>query len=223
MSSPSGGVENLHETTRGQLVSVAAFQAIIWTGFALCTIAYGLRVYVRYATLRYLVAADYLMLVALLLLAAGSALVQRGIPLLYMMAEVGNHQAQPGVNFLPDSERGLQDLYITTIFYVIGIYLVKLNFLIFFYRLGGEIKSFKVFWYIVLVLTIAAFAGTWATLQWNCMFVGIIRIITKCQTRAIFGQIWIRTRVACIIDVVSDVLSKIGSAPLSHLVQRACC
>ncbi|KAK3335205.1 hypothetical protein B0T19DRAFT_436090 [Cercophora scortea] len=201
-SNPGGQI--VHSTD--QLVSIGAFHAIIWTGFALCVIAYSARIYVRLVAFGRLLIDDWLMFVALVLLLATAIIGQLVLKYIYTLMEVGNGEYLPGPTFLDDTATGLHAFGAASLLWYIGIWIIKLNFLIFFYRLGSKIREYLIFWWIVLVITIGCGALSIGIMQFNCLFGSIGVILTTCNELSSFQKTYTFFKISCIVDVISDAL-----------------
>ncbi|KAK3693423.1 hypothetical protein B0T22DRAFT_40136 [Podospora appendiculata] len=199
-SSPTGQI--VHSSD--QLMTIGAFHAITWTGFALCVIAYSARIYVRLVAFGRLLIDDWLMLVALVMLLATAILGQLVLKYIYTLMEVGNGEYLPGPTFLDDTATGLHAFGAACLLWYIGIWIIKFNFLIFFYRLGGKIREYLIFWWIVLVLTIGCGALSIGIMQFNCLFGPIGVILTTCNELSSFQKTYTFFKISCIVDVITD-------------------
>ncbi|KAI1484555.1 hypothetical protein F5X96DRAFT_683510 [Biscogniauxia mediterranea] len=191
--------------TTQQLVSLQAFHGIVWTGFTLCFIAYCTRVYIRYVCFRRLLADDYCMLIALILLCATAATGQMVLEYIYKLMDVINGDT-PGPNFLDESKKGLLGFAVQSVFCYCGLWLIKFSFLLFFYRLGHRVTKYLIFWWIVLVVIVGCFATEIGIMQFNCLFGPIDEIMTTCNLSSSMESTNRLFIVSCIIDVISDIL-----------------
>ena len=148
------------------------------------------------------------MVVALILLLANATTVQICVEFVYHLMGAGNGTYTPTSNFLSESQKGLRGFGIASLFSYIGIWIIKLNFLLFFYRLGIQITQYIVFWWIVFVVTIACGAASIGIMQFSCLFGPIIEIMTTCNLPSSMSQTYNLFKISCILDVVSDALSK---------------
>ncbi|KAI1639200.1 hypothetical protein F4809DRAFT_596992 [Biscogniauxia mediterranea] len=207
MDQSTNSTDSYHviQTTQ-QLLSLQAFHGIVWAGFALCFIAYCTRVYIRYVCFRRLLADDYCMLVALILLCAAAATGQMVLEYIYNLMAVGNGEYTPGPNFIDETKKGLLGFSVQSLFCYCGLWLIKFSFLLFFYRLGHRVTKYLVFWWIVLVVVVGCFAIEIGTLQFNCLFGSIDEIMTTCNLSSSMESTFRLYILSCIIDVISDIL-----------------
>ncbi|KAF2119898.1 hypothetical protein BDV96DRAFT_566279 [Lophiotrema nucula] len=190
--------------TAHHLLSVEAFHAILWTGFVLCLIACIGRVYIRYMCFHKLFIDDWAMIIALGMLLTSAALGQVYLKDIYMLMGVAKGEIVPDANFPSKAQRSLRAFGIAMLFSYLGIWAIKLNFLLFFKRLGAQITAYLVFWWAVLIFTIACGAVSIGLMQFHCMFGPINDIMVICPQYPTLKQTYDFFKVSCIIDVVSD-------------------
>lgn len=178
--------------------------------FAVCVTAFALRVYIRYMCFRKLLADDYLMAIALSLLLTMSIVCQVFLRDIYEVVAVSNHSKIPGPDFLEVMARGMRGFGTAMLLANIGIYTIKLNFLLFFKRLGAQIRSYEIFWWSVLLLTVGCLAVALGVMQYDCMFGDVVsHIIRVCGTNETVGKTYTLFKLSCILDVISDAFSKL--------------
>ncbi|KAK4185626.1 hypothetical protein QBC35DRAFT_454074 [Podospora australis] len=157
--------------TARQLISVEGFNAIVWLGFALCVFAYSGRVSIRYVTTKTLILEDYLMLLALVILLIVSVLCQLHMDSLYLMEGLANGTALIDENFSLDKiVTAIHIMGIGNILYHVGLYLIKLNMLLFFRKLGSKVPGFGWFWWGVVAFTVAGLVVWLAMVPYACLF-----------------------------------------------------
>lgn len=145
------------------------------------------------------------MLGALLLILIAAILNQIGLVYLYHMAD-GSFIQRP--NFLNETRTGIRLLGVTNALSYIGIWLVKFSFISFFYRLAGRIKEYLIFWWIVVIITLACGAGAFGVGGWSCEFSSLDYIISECVTPSKSAQIYTMFKVSVALDVFPDALSQ---------------
>jgi uncharacterized membrane protein len=84
--------------------------------------------------------------------------------------------------------------------------LVKINFLVFFRRLGANITTYSVFWYIVLFLTIACGVINIGLMDFPCVFPTFEYLMSSCQSRSTLKRAYDFMRVSVSLDAFSDAL-----------------
>lgn len=193
----------------------------MWGFFALCVLAFGLRAYVRVVCFHRLYVDDWLMLGALLLALGDNVLCQLGIGYIYDIVADPNYIANPkfipGADFLTNTQTGLRQFGTGVILSYIGIWVIKFNFLLFFYRLGSRVRRFRVIWWAVVVVTMVCGVAELATLQVKCLFGSGTYIVTECSLPSSMQDSYTRFKVSCILDVVTDALSEHADPPLVAL------
>ncbi|KAL4902930.1 hypothetical protein BDW74DRAFT_54639 [Aspergillus multicolor] len=59
---------------------------------------------------------------------------------------------------------------VITILFFLGLWCIKLSFLVFFYRLGSKIRSHRIWWYVVTAITVALGALVLSNGTYQCLF-----------------------------------------------------
>ncbi|KAM4060202.1 hypothetical protein HRG_002192 [Hirsutella rhossiliensis] len=189
--------------TTPPLVSQGVFHGLVWGGFVLCLVAFCFRAYVRIVCFRRLFVDDWLMMGVLVILLAADIVCQLGLGYMYDIADPDHI---PGPDFIPNTQSGLREFGASMILSYIGIWLIKLNFLLFFYRLGSRIRRYLITWWVVLVLTIACGAVELGIMQTKCMFGPILYIMTTCNLSSSMEATYTRFKVSCVLDVLTDAM-----------------
>ncbi len=174
----------------------------------LCTLAFSLRAYIRFLYFRRLLVDDYMMLVALLMLVAIAVVNQLHLSDIYLMIHVQNGVATPGADFLDRMSAGLAADGGSLLLSIIGIWVIKLNFLLFFYRIGHMIIEYLIFWWVALIVVVGCGAAGVGVIPYSCVFGDIDYIIGQCSTEASVAHIYTVYKVSVILDVCSDALSR---------------
>ncbi|KAH8702813.1 hypothetical protein GQ44DRAFT_783537 [Phaeosphaeriaceae sp. PMI808] len=137
-------------------LTLGSYQALNWLFLFLCVAAFSARSYVRYACFRRLLFEDYLMLFALALHTAEAILIQLYVQHVYEMEAVGKGDSSKITpDFMPNSKQGFIAVGTSINLTIIGVLIVKLNFLLFFRRLGKKLNRFNIAWWTILTFTIA--------------------------------------------------------------------
>ena len=151
------------------------------------------------------------MLLALGMLLPVAALGQVYLKDIYMLMAVSKGEMMPDPNFPNDAQRGLRAFGVAMLLSYLGIWAIKLNFLLFFKRLITQTTSYHYFWWAVLIITIACGAVSVGLIQFQCLFGPINYTMVICPQYAILRQTYNFFKISCIMDVVSDVLSELIS------------
>lgn len=197
-------------------------QVLNWVFFGLCLIAFFVRAYIRYACFRRLVLEDYLMLVALLLHIAETVLIQMFVQYMYDVEGVnkGDTSKIGRPDFFPNARKGIGGMGASISASVVGVLIIKLNFLLFFKKLGASIRRFTIAWWCVFAFTVGGLIAQvtmMATMeQFTCFFSSAEYIFSDhCGSPAASRRIIINAIFNCVVDAVADILSK--RAPFANL------
>ncbi|KAK3986412.1 hypothetical protein QBC44DRAFT_402771, partial [Cladorrhinum sp. PSN332] len=181
-------------------------KAIIWVGTALSIISCGLRAYIRIRLFRRLFLDDWLMLFALLMVIATATIQQPTMKLVYELLRVLNEVQEPSPTFLHDATIGARAYGVTALFYTLGVYSVKLSFLVFFYRLGSRITLYLVIWWGVVLITIGFCAASIGIVNYNCEFAPFDMIMQNCTKPESLVATFEMFKVSVAMDLVTDAL-----------------
>jgi hypothetical protein len=177
------------------------------------------RVYIRYKCFHKLLIDDWAMIFALVLLLCSVSLGQVYLKDIYMLMGVARGDIIPDANFPHEAQRGLRAFGIAMLFSYLGIWAIKLNFLLFFKRLGAQITAYTIFWWIVLVFTMACGVVSIGLMQFHCMFGPITEIMVVCPQYDILKKTYDFFKVSCIVDVISDAFSESTNSPQTARAQ----
>ncbi len=183
-------------------------QAIVWLGIFLSATALAFRIYIRISCMRHLHSSDYMMMLALALQLAFAGVGQAFLGDIYLMTRVQNGTVAPGADFLDRMTTGLRADGVMLLLSSVGIWVIKMNFLLFFYRLGRHITVYLVFWWVSVVVVVGCGAAAIGMMPFGCMFGDIMHIITKCSSDESVGGIYTRYKASVVVDCVSDAISE---------------
>ncbi|KAK7965879.1 uncharacterized protein PG986_000156 [Apiospora aurea] len=186
-----------------------AFYALAWVILAACTVAFGTRLYIRHACFRRLLVDDYLMLVALCMLGTVAVLVQVYVRYGYQLqAFQQGDMSQFGPDSFQDYSKAFMAMGVSVVVEMLGIFIVKLTFLLFFRRLGAKVDWFTRMWWGVLLFTIAVTVAQFGVQDYRCFFGGADYIFTSggCNSPDSLLRVFISSVVSVTADAVSDVL-----------------
>jgi hypothetical protein len=154
----------------------------------------------------------------LLIMFVTSVLSQIYVKFLYEMTAVADGELFPPQTFPTDEETGVSMFAVNMILYIVGIFGIKFNFLIFFYRLGSKITHYRIIWWVVAVFTAASGVIWIGILPYNCIFASFADQQAYCETpEAISHRRALPYILPCVLDVVSDAMSayKLMQSPCS--------
>lgn len=175
---------------------------------SLCLLAFAVRLYIRYHCFRKLLTDDYIMMFSFVLLAAVAGTGQAYIKDIYYVVDLENGRQLPDATTPKRMQDGLRSFGAEMIMSVIGITAVKINFLFFFKRLGTQITSYLVFWWICLVIVVGCGAVNLGLLDYKCVYADLQYTFMHCTQRSTLKRYFNFQKVSVSLDVVSDVFSK---------------
>lgn len=203
MSTPENGVLS----TTSELMSLQAFHGTIWALTGLCVVVFFGRLWVRWISLGRLVAEDFIMLIVLCLLLADAIITQIRLRYVYEMEEVGNGLRQPPLTFLEDVPKGLRGLLALQILTSIGLWGVKFNFLLFFYRIFcAADRLYRRLWWVVVVVTVLCLGAFLGDSAYKCTASDVEVILTECTYPSQIRLEWIQVQTSSAIDAFNDAL-----------------
>ncbi len=124
------------------------------------------------------------------------------------MLDVQNGQTIPGPDFPDRMLAGLRASGSSLVLCTIGTWLIKFNFLCFFYRLGYHVRLYLIFWWIAFALVMACGAVILGVIHYSCSFGSWDYLVNVCSTAPKLHYIYTVYKVGISMDVFSDVISK---------------
>lgn len=114
-------------------------------------------------------------------------------------------------DFFRNTEAMLKAAGSSIILFIVGFYCIKINFLLFFYRLGNRVgRVFWIVWWVVLVVVLACGISsvTMGVPTFRCLFGNITYTLTTCQTHGYENKFFTYFRVSVALDIFTDALSE---------------
>lgn len=150
------------------------------------------------------------MLVALILHNSEAVLIQLFVRYAYDLEEVQNGNfAKFGPNFFTDSKKAFIAVGASINITIVGVFIIKLNFLLFFKRLVENFRSFTITWWAVTGFTIAITICQIGMQEFGCFFGSIDYTFGEnCTSDAGLKRILINAIFSAAADAISDFLSK---------------
>ncbi|KAK3331781.1 hypothetical protein B0T19DRAFT_456129 [Cercophora scortea] len=177
----------------GHPVSVEVTKAVAWGGFALCCLGLSARIYIRCLCFRRLLLDDYLMIFALAVQLGLCLVTQLLLDYIHTFEDFGD-----GMGLVPVPAVSLiRGAFAQAILCWVGIYTIKMNFLVFFFRIGRKLREYLIFWWVVTAVTAGSFIVTIGLLNYKCINGG------NCIGDPVFEVQWI---FSCVADIVTDFL-----------------
>ncbi|KAI1087192.1 hypothetical protein F5B19DRAFT_500296 [Rostrohypoxylon terebratum] len=189
-----------------ETVPITAFYALAWFFFGLCTVAFAIRAYIRYICFHRLLLEDYLMVLALAIHNAEVILVQLYVRYAYELEAVQKGELVPGPNFFSDATKGLVAIGSCVNLTVVGVLIVKINFLLFFRRLASHMRRFAISWWAVLLFTVGCAIAQIGMQEFGCFFGSAEYIFSSHCGGEGLKRIAANAIFSAVGDAVSDVL-----------------
>lgn len=194
-------------------LSQSTFLGITWLLFSLCAVALAARIYIRWTCFRHLLTEDWLMLATLCLITGIQSVAQRFSYEIYRLMAWVNDPSTIAIKdllgFLNDTESMLKAAGSSIILFIFGFYCIKVNFLLFFYRLGNRVgRVFWLVWWVVFVVVLACgiVSITMGVPTFRCLFGNITYTLTTCQTHGYENTFFTYFRVSVALDIFTDAL-----------------
>lgn len=131
---------------------------------------FAFRVLVRCKIFGRLHADDGLVFFAWTLLLTNTILWQTGKDALYDTIAVSTGQRfPPPINFEHNSEQYLRKSVAVIVFFYTGLWSIKMSFLIFFKRLGQNVRNQGLIWWSVLIITTASYFACLGDINYKCL------------------------------------------------------
>ncbi|KAF1972671.1 hypothetical protein BU23DRAFT_155798 [Bimuria novae-zelandiae CBS 107.79] len=186
-------------------VSPAAFLGVTWAFTAFSFFLLPARLYARWTTLSRLFWDDYLVIFAWTISLAMSIAVTVLNSATYEVMAIGAGKMKFPPNVRTSTLQFSRLFNIVPILLCVGLWSVKLAFLLFFRRLGiRTLRSLHRWWWAVFCTSLLAFLICFTTLPYKCCFTTFEVIASsKCQTQ---GWSFISLKVNCALDVFTDCL-----------------
>ncbi|KAI1414861.1 hypothetical protein F5Y13DRAFT_9797 [Hypoxylon sp. FL1857] len=146
------------------------------------------------------------MLLALAIHNAEVILIQLYVRYAYELEAVQKGEMVPGPNFFAEANKGLVAIGTCVNLTVVGVLIVKINFLLFFRRLASHMRRFAVSWWAVMVFTVGAAAAQIGMQEFGCFFGGAEYIFSTHCTGEGLNRIFFNAIFSAVADAVSDVL-----------------
>ena len=145
-------------------------KGIAWAGVAISFVFFTARIGIRIKAFNKLFADDALVFFACLLLLINSIIWQVSKDDLYLDIGISSGQIfPPPVDFPERTTRYLRRTVIVIVFFYTGLWAIKLSFLIFFRRLGHNVRNQKPVWWTVLAITVATYFACLGTIEYHCL------------------------------------------------------
>lgn len=153
------------------------------------------------------------MFFAIAILVSRSVVLDLALDNMYALMSVENNEAAPGADFINQLFRSTTTYGAVILMDTVGFWTIKVNFLMFFYRLAYQIRSYLIFWWIVLCLTAATGIVAVAILPYECLFTkDLSKLAGSCAQPNTISKIYTRYITAVAMDVFTDIMSECCSS-----------
>ena len=99
-----------------------------------------------------------------------------------------------------------------------GIWTIKMNFMLFFYRFGRQPKAYATLWWVAMVVIVACGAVQFGVIPYSCLFADLTYMQDHCGSKSTKGYIYSAYKVNVAVDVLSDFISKLSNSASISLV-----
>lgn len=130
---------------------------------------------------------DWLVIVAWLMLLTYTIAWQIKGYFLYWMYDIYSGKTLPTETFFEQYTTFLPFIFLWNSLFYSSLWAVKLSFLIFFRRLGSKAKSHRIWWWVVVILTVGAYVGciTDMSIDYKCSLGDLDYILGECGYRGV--------------------------------------
>ena len=167
-----------------------------------------MRLVARWATFKRLFADDAFVIFAWLL-ALGTAVDWQIVSWkMYQFVSITSGQLwPPPPTFIPDTESYYDGSLAVLIFYYSSLWSIKIAFLLFFRRLGQNVKGQKVLWWLICGFTVSTYLICIGDIQYSCLVSPLLKLLTICSSDKNVQFQTATLKLNCALDVISDFLS----------------
>jgi hypothetical protein len=124
----------------------------------------------------------------------------------YIMAVAAGLEL-PGEGFVPISDSYSRSMIAFLILFFSALWSIKISFLLFFRRLGQNVRGQKVVWWPVFGFTIATYFACIGTIQYPCFVSSFAYEVANCSTPAATSFQRTMLKLNCTWDVLTDCSS----------------
>jgi len=178
----------------------------LWAGTAFSLLFLIFRLWVRSSVFRKLFADDYFVIAAWTITLSNNILLQTQESNLYNLyaVDAGTMPATP--EWLTNTAIFERCIVAFDFLYYSSLWAVKISFLLFFKRLGRDVRGQKIWWWIVLVITIGCWAVSVGDIPFPCALNAIEWILETCNQQNSINFQERTFHANCALDVLTDCL-----------------
>ena len=165
-----------------------------------------IRIFARLTTFKKLFADDAFVILALILAFASAVLWQIFAKYMFELLAVA-YGSRPGPNFATDFEHYSRASAAVIIFFYSTLWAIKISFLIFFKRLGKNVRRQNLLWWPVFGFTMATYFASIGAVPYSCLMDPLDEVLRNCSTNSAMHFQEISLKLNCLWDVLTDFLS----------------
>ena len=197
------------EKLRAAIVSQSGFRATVWVCLIVAFLFVVMRTWVRLKVFKRIMDDDVFVFIAITMLFITAILWQWFLSDMYELLDLSSGIiAFPPPTFIEDVTRYLRASLGIILLYNSALWSVKFSFLLFFRRLGQNVRGIKTQWWCTFAFTVVTYIVIIATVQFRCLVWDLSYIITECvkSDAIIFQRATLINN--CIMDVLTDIASE---------------
>lgn len=150
---------------------------------------------------------------ATLLLLGLAINVQLTIPKTYTGLRMMNGLERPQQDFVKNAESTLKAVLVSSLLSYLALWCIKLSFLSFFWRLTSHVTLYRIIWGIALLFTTVFGIVSVAMIPYYCLVGELSQVLQRCSYGPESHKTVLGLKLACALDIVSDVFSKFNACP----------
>lgn len=174
------------------------------------------------STVKRLLVEDYLMVLGLSIVISIATVLHSHLADIYLTAKLKSTPAElphlPPRNLARHFTAAWRAVGIAVVLSTLGIYTIKMNFMLFFYRLGHLITVYNTLWRVAVVVIVACGAVQFGVIPYDCLFEDMATMKTKCLVATHIGHMNTLCKMNIAVNVLSDCIRE--SIPLSNLFPK---
>lgn len=151
---------------------------------------------------------DYFVLLALLFVLTNAITWQTYAPHMYYIMRVSAGLELPNENFANLAQSYFKFTVAVIILFYSALWSIKVSFLLFFKRLGTNVRGQRIIWWPVFGITLATYFACIGTIQYSCLVSSFQYLAANCRTPAATSFQQITLKLNCGWDVITDCLSR---------------
>ncbi|CAF9936601.1 MAG: hypothetical protein HETSPECPRED_010382 [Heterodermia speciosa] len=187
-------------------VGKSTLQGFLWAGVVVSFCFFMFRIFVRIKVFRRLFPDDALVLAAWFMLIAYAAIWQWCGDQLYLSVAVASGKLlMPPPDFLDQLETFLHGLFVAYYMFYTLLWSIKMSFLLFFWKLGHNVRRQRPLWWSVFAFTVASYAVCLGLVDYSCLLGSKMHLATGCSSPHTIHYQYFSIRFATALDILTDV------------------